>query len=181
MFYERKWNASCKRRKKRAKPCGEHTRMSMEWLMRITKGKFTVPARRGEQKYAFKFFPTYPSGRKNKKARNFFPLAKHKRKKIVFHMATHIIMRYRRRRNNGQLTCFAQATMGRGALIYGLCVVFHHSIINDHCVPISHFRFSTSTRSPHLPFSLRPLDPHHIKMFFLRLQVYPIFQFESDV
>lgn len=28
-----------------------------------------------------------------------------------------------------------------GALIYGLCVVFRHPIINDHGVPISHFHF----------------------------------------
>lgn len=88
-------------RKKRARACGEHTWMSVEWLMRITKGKFTVPSRanwelRREGKIYVQVFPnlTICSVGKSEK---LFPSRQAQRRKIVFHMATHITMRYRRR------------------------------------------------------------------------------------
>jgi hypothetical protein len=57
----------------------------------------------------------------------------------------------------------------RGTLIYGLCVVFHYSIINDHCVPIFHFLFVF-----HIVFAAPTSHPpspttYIIKMFFLLL------------
>lgn len=153
--------------------------VSMEWLMRKRKSLLSQWERR---KYALNF--SCPSGGIKK----FIPSTR----KIVSHMDTHaytdIITRYMaaagEREARIRFTCLA--TMGHGALIYGLCVVFRHSIIND-CVPISHFPFPTILsklvmwRPFHFPIPL--LDPHH-KMFFLlplQIRVYPIFQFESDV
>lgn len=75
-------------------------------------------------------------------------------------------------------------TMGLGALIYGLCVVFHHSIINDHCVPISHFRFHIFSAFPllaghcsALPFSfalhsLVFLHPLHLTLIIQKCSFY---------
>lgn len=123
--------------------------MFMEWLMRKGEGKKSLLSRWGKEgKYALNFWlSSLPIWSEKRQKETFFLLSGAAKGKIVFHMDTHIIMRYmlaflwtlwEREGKNG-FTCSSSTTKGHGALIYGLCVVFHHSIINDHCVPISHF------------------------------------------